>query len=378
MASVESMSQLERMGSELRCAICLSLFKVLHTGVAEDELLLPSLQNPLLKKRGSSSTQMDSLVEIFRGMETSTGVNLLTTQPSTQAAFPENIPVLDKGKRETNLSLDKEEQDDDGEQSMLGQQSYWDSAYTEELANFREHGDAGEIWFGEEVMEAMTSWTARVCLAVSAGLPAQSGEGLSLAERGLGELASGGNITLELATWSVLDIGTGNRVLLHSLAKQGFSDLTGSDYIESSVELARAVAEREGLTNIHFLVDDILNTKLDEKFKLITDKGTLDAIVLHPDGAARKVLYWRAVVKLLQPGGVLELKKVPPWSILIMYVLIPFLDSEVVREAEFAQWRLFLELRGSVGTSGVQRELVVLKGSTLPCLCSHWQADYGR
>ncbi|KAL2622885.1 hypothetical protein R1flu_003090 [Riccia fluitans] len=144
---------------------------------------------------------------------------------------------------------------------MLGQQSYWDSAYAEELANFREHGDAGEIWFGEEVMETMTSWTARVCLAVSAGLPAQSGEGLSLAERGLGELASGGNITLELATWSVLDIGTGNGVLLHSLAKQGFSDLTGSDYIESSVELARAVAEREGLTNIHFLVSFIIFAK---------------------------------------------------------------------------------------------------------------------
>ncbi|KAL3684254.1 hypothetical protein R1sor_002276 [Riccia sorocarpa] len=209
------------------------------------------------------------------------------------------------GNLRSDYSSDKDEHEEEVEQSMLGQQSYWDSAYTEELANFREHGDAGEIWFGEEVMETMTSWTARVCLAVSAGLPAGSGEGLSLAQRGLGEVASGGNVTLELATWSVLDIGTGNGVLLHSLAKQGFSDLTGSDYVESSVELARAVAEREGLTDIHFVVDDILDTKLDRKFKLITDKGTLDAIGLHQDGDARKIYYWRAIVKLLQPGGVL-------------------------------------------------------------------------
>ena len=35
-------------------------------------------------------------------------------------------------------------------------------------------------------------------------------------------------------------------------------------------------------------VDDILETKLDRKFKIITDKGTLDAIGLHPDGRAKR------------------------------------------------------------------------------------------
>jgi hypothetical protein len=35
-------------------------------------------------------------------------------------------------------------------------------------------------------------------------------------------------------------------------------------------------------------VDDILETKLDRKFKIITDKGTLDAIGLHPDGPAKR------------------------------------------------------------------------------------------
>lgn len=43
-------------------------------------------------------------------------------------------------------SSDKEEPDPEGMASMLGLQSYWDSAYADELANFREHGHAGEVW----------------------------------------------------------------------------------------------------------------------------------------------------------------------------------------------------------------------------------------
>jgi hypothetical protein len=35
-------------------------------------------------------------------------------------------------------------------------------------------------------------------------------------------------------------------------------------------------------------VDDILEPKLDRKFKIIIDKGTLDAIRLHPDGRAKR------------------------------------------------------------------------------------------
>lgn len=42
-------------------------------------------------------------------------------------------------------SSDKEEPDAEVP-SMLGFQSYWDSAYADELTNFREHGHAGEVW----------------------------------------------------------------------------------------------------------------------------------------------------------------------------------------------------------------------------------------
>lgn len=45
-------------------------------------------------------------------------------------------------------SSDKDEQDGEGVSSMLGFQSYWDAAYADELANFREHGHTGEVWYG--------------------------------------------------------------------------------------------------------------------------------------------------------------------------------------------------------------------------------------
>ena len=46
-------------------------------------------------------------------------------------------------------SSDREEEDEEGDgvSSMLGLQSYWDSAYSNELTNFREHGHSGEVWF---------------------------------------------------------------------------------------------------------------------------------------------------------------------------------------------------------------------------------------
>ncbi|XVF31720.1 hypothetical protein REPUB_Repub17cG0016400 [Reevesia pubescens] len=52
-------------------------------------------------------------------------------------------------------------------------------------------------------------------------------------------------------------------------------------------------------------VDDILETKLERRFQLVMDKGTLDAIGLHPDGPIKRMMYWDAVSKLVAPGGVL-------------------------------------------------------------------------
>lgn len=194
---------------------------------------------------------------------------------------------------------DKEgEEDENAIGSMLGLQSYWDSAYSDELANFREHGHAGEIWFGPEVMETVVSWTRSLCIDISRRRMLSHVDGDKTEQNEHGHF---------LSSWSVLDLGTGNGLLLQELAKLGFSDLTGVDYSEGAIDLARGLADRDGFTNIKLLVDDVLETKLERQFDLVMDKGTLDAVGLHPDGAMKRLMYWDSVAKLVAPGGLLVL-----------------------------------------------------------------------
>ncbi|GER35618.1 methyltransferase-like protein [Striga asiatica] len=197
----------------------------------------------------------------------------------------------------SDYSSDKEEHDSEAASSMLGFLSYWDATYADELTNFREHGHAGEVWFGADVMETVAIWTKNLCLEIShRHFPNNSVNTNCLAS---------GQPEKDLSSWSVLDIGTGNGLLLQELSKQGFSDLTGTDYSEGAIDLARNLAERDGLSSIKFLVDDILETRLDRKFQLVTDKGTLDAIGLHPDGPLKRIMYWDSVSEIVSPGGIL-------------------------------------------------------------------------
>nr|KAJ0210949.1 hypothetical protein LSAT_V11C400217150 [Lactuca sativa] len=184
----------------------------------------------------------------------------------------------------SDYSSDKEEPDAETITSMLGFQSYWDSAYADELTNFREHGHTGEVWFGADVMEVVASWTKGLCVDLS------QKELQNHHENDNSDLDKQGK-KIDLADWSVLDVGTGNGLLLQELAKQGFSDLTGTDYSEGAIDLAQSLADRDGFATIKLLVDDILETKLDKKFRLVTDKGTLDAIGLHPDGPIKRQDY---------------------------------------------------------------------------------------
>ncbi|CAL0308288.1 unnamed protein product [Lupinus luteus] len=197
----------------------------------------------------------------------------------------------------SDYSSDKDEPDSETVSSMLGFQSYWDAAYTDELTNFREHGHAGEVWFGVDVMEVVASWTKALCIDISQGRIPNHVDDLKAG-------ASEQDNKL-LSSWSVLDIGTGNGLLLQELAKQGFSDLTGTDYSELAINLAQSLAIRDGFSDIKFLVDDVLETKMEQEFQLVMDKGTLDAIGLHPDGPVKRMMYWDSVSRLVAPGGLL-------------------------------------------------------------------------
>ncbi|KAL1332477.1 hypothetical protein AAHE18_11G031100 [Arachis hypogaea] len=86
-------------------------------------------------------------------------------------------------------------------------------------------------------MEVVVSWTKALCVDISQGRIPNHVDDVKAEGSELGNKV--------LSGWSVLDIGTGNGLLLQELAKQGFSDLTGMDYSEGAISLAQSVANRD-------------------------------------------------------------------------------------------------------------------------------------
>ncbi|KAG1319037.1 hypothetical protein G6F62_012044 [Rhizopus arrhizus] len=140
----------------------------------------------------------------------------------------------------------------DFEASKLGTKSYWDTVYDRENENFQEIGDIGEVWFGEESVERMVEWITE-------------------------------NVTDPEST--IVDLGCGNGHLLLELANEGYKSLAGIDYSESAVVLAKSVAKERELEWIQYDAVDFLSNPqwFKHTFQVVLDKGTYDAISLHPD-----------------------------------------------------------------------------------------------
>lgn len=49
-------------------------------------------------------------------------------------------------------------EDTELEPSELGTQTYWQKAYTKEIINFEDHGDPGDVWFGEDSAYRVIKW----------------------------------------------------------------------------------------------------------------------------------------------------------------------------------------------------------------------------
>ncbi|KAM4636668.1 EEF1A lysine methyltransferase 2 [Discoglossus pictus] len=157
--------------------------------------------------------------------------------------------------------------------SQLGTKEHWDAVYSRELQSFQEYGDEGEIWFGESSMKRVVRWLVTHKIPLTA---------------------------------SVLDIGTGNGMLLVELAKSGYSNLTGIDYCPDAIELAKGICEKEGVSpNVQLQVTDFLATfHPPEQFDVCLDKGTYDAVSLDPSGAAEKrKQYVQALCRAVKPHG---------------------------------------------------------------------------
>ncbi|CAL7945627.1 unnamed protein product [Xylocopa violacea] len=165
------------------------------------------------------------------------------------------------------------------EPSDLGTRDYWDRIYSEELDNFKEHGDVGEIWFGRNNTLKVIRWIAT-------------------------EL----NLNNDD---KIIDIGCGNGMTLIELSRKGFERLVGIDYSQKAVDLAREILKEHNVSQIELKVCDILNSEdldLSTDFKLAHDKGTYDAISMHPeDPASKRRKYIENVHKILLPSGYLVL-----------------------------------------------------------------------
>lgn len=158
--------------------------------------------------------------------------------------------------------------------SALGTKEHWDAVYSCELKSFQEYGDEGEIWFGEGSMTRVVRW-----------LKAQK-------------------VPL---TSSIVDIGTGNGMLLVELAKSGYSNLMGIDYCSDAIALAKNICEKEGVSQtINLQVADFLGSfSPSEQYDIGLDKGTFDAVSLDPDNSKEKRWqYVQSLCRIIKPNGI--------------------------------------------------------------------------
>jgi len=142
--------------------------------------------------------------------------------------------------------------------SKLGTREYWDDFYKNELQNFSENQDEGEIWFGHTHMMRVVRWILKST-----------------------------EITCES---TVLDMGCGNGVFLFELADEDFIHLYGIDYSHTGIQLAKNIAQEKD-KKIIFKQCDLLDPSslttigLTLQFDVCHDKGTYDAISLMPDNS---------------------------------------------------------------------------------------------
>lgn len=102
-------------------------------------------------------------------------------------------------------------------------------------------------------------------------------------------------------------------MMLVELYREGYKHLTGVDYSANAIELAKQIAGDQDM-DINYKVIDLLNAQDindkfgDKKFDIVHDKGTYDAISLHPENPAEKrSIYIQSLYDLTSDGGLLIL-----------------------------------------------------------------------
>jgi ubiquinone/menaquinone biosynthesis C-methylase UbiE len=102
----------------------------------------------------------------------------------------------------------------------------------------------------------------------------------------------------------ILDLGTGPATQAIQLAKRGL-EVTGSDVSEAAINRAKDVYGHNNKdTKISFTVDDILNSKMEDKmFDYVFDRGCFHVLPIE-----KRPVYIREIKRILDDKGVLFLK----------------------------------------------------------------------
>ncbi len=99
-------------------------------------------------------------------------------------------------------------------------------------------------------------------------------------------------------TGNFLDLGTGPGTQALQLVKYDF-EVTGTDISQSAIEKAKKLS-----SEINFMVDDVLNSKLpDKKFDFILDRG-----IFHIFDISQRPPYIEQIKRILNDNGILFLK----------------------------------------------------------------------
>lgn len=93
--------------------------------------------------------------------------------------------------------------------------------------------------------------------------------------------------------------------MLLELFDEEFTNLTGCDYSEKSIELAKQIANDKECNSIQYKVIDLLSDDVTSlgTFKICHDKGTFDAIGLMEDSEDKKRIYVKNVWNILEHSG---------------------------------------------------------------------------
>ncbi|XP_059050351.1 EEF1A lysine methyltransferase 2 [Achroia grisella] len=157
--------------------------------------------------------------------------------------------------------------------SELGTFDYWQKAYTTEIINYDEHGDPGEVWFGEDSAQRVIDWI------------------------------STSGIDKDI---SFVDLGCGNGYSLLELARRGFTNLIGVDYCPEAIMLAKKITKEE-FPSIKYKLFDIIKddlSNLGTEYGIVHDKGTYDAVSLNPDNPKEnRQKYLEQVTNMLSNNG---------------------------------------------------------------------------